>query len=185
MRPRQHAHERRLAGAIAANQPHHLTCAEIDAHVVDGAHAAEGDVDPAHLYERGISRGHVDRRRKKVYRPTAATSTVPTTMSWVGESTRSMTMPERSDCITTAPSTAPGIVPMPPDSELPPMTAAAITSSSFWTPRFVTAALRRAVCTAALIAHSRPIRTYARTIVRRTFMPASYAAAGLPPMANT
>ena len=62
-----------------------------------------------------------------------------------GESTRSRTMPDRSDCMTTAPRMAPGIVPMPPENEVPPMTAAAITSSSFWTPRLVTAALRRAV----------------------------------------
>ena len=39
-------------------------------------------------------------------------------------------MPERSDCMTTAPRTAPGIVPMPPANEVPPMTAAAMTSSS-------------------------------------------------------
>ena len=62
-------------------------------------------------------------------------------------------MPERSDCMTTAPRTAPGIVPMPPANEVPPMTAAAMTSSSFWTPRLVTAALSRAVWIAALTAH--------------------------------
>ena len=83
-------------------------------------------------------------------------------MSWIGESTLSRTMPDRSDCITTAPRIAPGIVPMPPENEVPPMTAAAITSSSFWTPRLVTAALRRAVEIAALIAHRMPIRTYVR-----------------------
>ena len=104
-------------------------------------------------------------------------------MSWVGESTFSRTIPERSDCITTAPSTAPAIVPMPPVNEVPPMTAAAITSSSFWTPRLVTAPFSRAVWTAALIATRMPIKMYVRTIVSRTLMPPSSAASGLPPMA--
>ncbi len=65
------------------------------------------------------------------------------------------------------------------------MTAAEITSSSFCTPRLVTAALRRAVCTAALTAHSTPISTNVSMIVRRTLMPPSSAASGLPPMAKT
>ena len=42
-------------------------------------------------------------------------------------------MPERSDCMTTAPRIAPGIVPMPPANDVPPMTAAEMTSSSFVT----------------------------------------------------
>ena len=36
-------------------------------------------------------------------------------------------MPVLSDCMTSAPSTAPGIVPMPPANDVPPMTAAAMT----------------------------------------------------------
>ena len=71
----------------------------------------------------------------------------------------SRSMPERSDCMTTAPSTAPGIVPMPPENEVPPMTAAEMTSSSACVPRFVTAALSRAVWTAALSAVSMPMST--------------------------
>ena len=47
-----------------------------------------------------------------------------------GESTLSRTMPDWSDCMTTAPRTAPGIVPMPPANDVPPMTAAAMTCSS-------------------------------------------------------
>ena len=36
-------------------------------------------------------------------------------------------MPDCSDCMTSAPSIAPKIVPMPPASDVPPITAAAIT----------------------------------------------------------
>ena len=36
-------------------------------------------------------------------------------------------MPDCSDCITSAPSMAPMIVPTPPASDVPPITAAAIT----------------------------------------------------------
>ena len=77
---------------------------------------------------------------------------------------RNSTMPERSDCMITAPSTAPLIVPMPPANEVPPMTAAEMTSSSFWTPRLVTAEFRRAVWIAALTAHSTPIKTNVRIV---------------------
>ena len=104
-------------------------------------------------------------------------------MSWVGESTSSSTMPERSDCMTTAPRMAPGTVPTPPEKDVPPMTAAEITSSSFWTPRLVTAALRRAVWTAALTAARLPMSANVSMIVRRTLMPASAAASGFPPIA--
>ena len=51
-------------------------------------------------------------------------------MSCDGESILSRTIPERSDCMMTAPSTAPGIVPMPPENDVPPITAAEMTSSS-------------------------------------------------------
>ena len=44
-----------------------------------------------------------------------------------GVSTPSSTMPDCSDCITSAPSMAPAIVPTPPASDVPPMTAAAMT----------------------------------------------------------
>ena len=43
-------------------------------------------------------------------------------------------MPDWSDCMRTAPKTAPGIVPMPPANDVPPMTAAAMTASSAPTP---------------------------------------------------
>ena len=43
-------------------------------------------------------------------------------------------MPDWSDCMNTAPRTAPGIVPMPPANDVPPMTAAAMTYSSLWVP---------------------------------------------------
>ena len=56
-------------------------------------------------------------------------------MSWIGESTRSRTMPDWSDCMTTAPRMAPGMVPMPPANDVPPMTAAAMTYSSAWVRR--------------------------------------------------
>ncbi len=94
-------------------------------------------------------------------------------------------MPERNDCMMIAPSTAPGTVPMPPENDVPPMTAAAMTSSSFWTPRLVTAELSLAVWMAALTATRTPIRTNVSITVRRVLMPLSSAASGLPPYAYT
>ena len=69
--------------------------------------------------------------------PTAATSTIPTTMFCIGVSKPRRCMPDWSDCITSAPRTAPGMVPMPPANEVPPMTAAAMTYSSSQRPAAV------------------------------------------------
>ena len=176
--PDSDAHQRRLAGAVAADQPDDLAREEVDGDAVDGVDAAERDADVAHLDERGGSAASARRpgpaRRRlgcagrlighlmpplispagggSVSKPTAATRTRPTTMSWTGESTPSRTMPDCSDCMTTAPRTAPGIVPMPPANDVPPMTAAAMTYSSSACPRPTVAAFRRAVRTAALTA---------------------------------
>ena len=93
------------------------------------------------------------------------------------------TMPDTSDCMTSAPSIAPEIVPMPPANDVPPITAAAITLSSIPVPRLLTAALSRAIWTAAARPTSRPISVNVLTIVRLVLMPASSAASGLPPIA--
>ena len=49
------------------------------------------------------------------------------TTSCSGAPTPMRTMPDWSDCMTRAPRIAPGMVPIPPESDVPPMTAAAIT----------------------------------------------------------
>jgi hypothetical protein len=106
-------------------------------------------------------------------------------MSWIGESTRSRTMPDCSDCMTTAPRTAPGIVPMPPANEVPPMTAAAMTYSSLCVPRLTVAAFRRADSTTPPTAARMPMITNVIMIVRLVLIPARFAASGLPPIENT
>ena len=71
-------------------------------------------------------------------------------------------MPETSDWMMSAPSTAPGMVPMPPANDVPPMTAAAMTDSSAPVPQPLVADCRRAVEMTALTAaqdahdHERP-----------------------------
>ena len=82
------------------------------------------------------------RRRRTVSTPTAPTSTRPTTMSWSAVSTPIRTMPDESDCMMTAPSTPPAIVPMPPANDVPPMTAAAMTCSSTPVPNPFVAAFK-------------------------------------------
>src|SRR4029077_14101685 len=96
--------------AVAADQTDDLTRVDVDRHAVDRADATERDLDIPKLGERDALRhrrrrglgqhrsgAHVDRRRTTVSSPTAATRTIPTTMSWVGESTSNSTIPERSD----------------------------------------------------------------------------------------
>ena len=49
---RQRVHQRRLAGAVAADETDDLARVEVDADAVDGVQAAEGDADVAQLHER-------------------------------------------------------------------------------------------------------------------------------------
>ena len=65
------------------------------------------------------------------------------------------------------------------------MTAAAITYSSEVVPSELTAALSRAIDTAAATPTRRPMTAKVLTTVAPDFTPARLAASGLPPMANT
>ena len=56
MGAREDAHERRLAGAVAADEADDLAGVEVDGHVAHGVDAAEGDVDVLHLDERECAR---------------------------------------------------------------------------------------------------------------------------------
>ena len=94
-------------------------------------------------------------------------------------------MPLSMDCMINAPSTEPKMEPLPPDSAVPPITAAAITYSSMLVPREFVPALSRAIDTMAAIVIKMPISPNSISVTRRTGMPTSAAASGLPPMANT
>ena len=56
MGAREHAHQRRLAGAVAADEADDLARPEVDRDLVHGVDAAERDADVAHLDERGRRR---------------------------------------------------------------------------------------------------------------------------------
>src|SRR4249920_471332 len=181
---RQRSDQRGLAGAVAAHQPHDLARIQVYGDAVDGMHAAERDPDIAHLDERrSAAIDHLAALlRTIVSRATAKTRTMPTTMSCSGASIPIRTMPDTSDCITSAPSSAPTIVPTPPVNDVPPITVAAITLSSIPVPRLLTAAFSRAIWTAAASPTNRPMSVNVFTIVRLVLMPASSAASGLPPI---
>ena len=177
-----------LAGPVAADEADDLARVEVDGDAVDRVHAAEGDADVAHLDERaGLLRRRSfrpppdDRVEGDGQRPGRCRRRCP------GSAPRrpSSTMPDCSDCITRAPSTAPVIVPTPPAREVPPMTAAAITYSSIPVPRPLTAALRRAICTAAARPDQDAHQGEGLDDRALVLMPPSSAASGLPPMANT
>ncbi len=74
---------------------------------------------------------------------------------------------------------------MPPASDVPPMTAAAMTKSSSSVPSELVAELRRADEIAALIAASTPMIMNIFMVTQRVLMPARLAASGLPPIAKT
>ncbi len=52
MGSRQHAHQRRLAGTVAADEADDLARVQVDGHLAHGVDATECDVDVAHLDER-------------------------------------------------------------------------------------------------------------------------------------
>jgi hypothetical protein len=86
--------------------------------------------------------------------------------------------------MTSAPSSAAFIVPRPPNSEVPPMTAAAIGYSSAWPPPvFVSTERRREASRMPPI--TAIIETIAKHAMRTlsTLMPARRAASALPPTA--
>ena len=74
---------------------------------------------------------------------------------------------------------------MPPASDVPPMTAAAMIKSSSSVPSELVEELRRADEIAALIAARTPMIMNIFMVTQRVLMPARSAASGLPPIAKT
>ena len=80
-------------------------------------------------------------------------------------------MPDCSDCMISAPRMAPWIVPIPPESAVPPITAAAITRSSSSVPMSLEWKVSRAEATTAEIAQSAPMMAKTFTVSQRMLMP--------------
>ena len=87
------------------------------------------------------------------------------------DSVFSRLMPLSSDAITSAPSSAPHTVPCPPSSDVPPMTAAAMASSSIMRPASDVAEPTRAVSTIPATADSSPITVKTPTMCRSMEIP--------------
>ena len=116
LRAREHLHEGRLPGAVATDEADDLAGVQIDAHVrrpharrrttrgstrmsTSGTPVGGGRRSGRGCRSGGRRRGHrfaghrALLRRTQESKPTAPTSTMPTTMSWIGESTLSRSMP--------------------------------------------------------------------------------------------
>ena len=88
------------------------------------------------------------------------------------------------ESITSAPSSAAFIVPRPPNSDVPPMTAAAIGYSSAWPPPvFVSTERRREASTMPPITAITETMAKHAIFTRSTLMPARRAPSWLPPTA--
>ena len=75
------------------------------------------------------------------------------------------------------------MVPSPPISDVPPITAEAIASSSAFWPAEVVAAFSREVEKMPAIAVMSPMIMKSAKVCLGTLMPESFAASGLPPIA--
>ena len=93
-------------------------------------------------------------------------------------------MPLSMHCMINAPKTEPMMVPLPPANAVPPMTVAAMTSNSRLLPSELVPALRREMATIAAMVISTANRMKSSMVTRRTGIPTSAAASGLPPMAK-
>ena len=93
-------------------------------------------------------------------------------------------MPLSMHCMMSAPSTEPMMVPLPPARAVPPITVAAITSSSRLLPRELVPAFKREMATMAAIVINTAKSRNKSIVTRRTGIPTSAAASGLPPMAK-
>ena len=88
------------------------------------------------------------------------------------------------ESITSAPRIAAFIVPRPPNSDVPPMTAAAIGYSSAWPPPvFVSTDRRREASTMPPSTAMNEQNAKQAIFTRSTLMPARRAASALPPTA--
>ena len=81
------------------------------------------------------------------------------------------------------PSTVPRIELRPPESDVPPITTAAIESSSYPMPAFGSVASSRPVTISPATADSSPHSVYAASLILSTRNPVSNAARSLPPTA--
>ena len=102
---------------------------------------------------------------------------------WIKLDTPFMLSPLRNTPITNAPMAVPETVPTPPISDVPPMTALAIASSSYITPSFGCAVTRRDISTHPAIPASKPDSTYVNSFTPCTFTPDKRAASAFEPTA--
>ena len=115
---------------------------------------------------------------------TASSSTPPVSTNFVPDDRPSRPSPLSIESITSAPRIAAFIVPRPPNSDVPPMTAAAIGYSSAWPPPvFVSTDRRREASTMPPTTAMNEQSAKQAIFTRSTSMPARRAASALPPTA--
>ena len=107
----------------------------------------------------------------------------PLTMYCQKVATSIMLMPLSSADMIKAPMTAPATLPMPPARLVPPITQAAMASSSAMLPAEGEPAPRRELRINPAIATIRPLMANTASLVRSTLIPDKRAASRLPPMA--
>src|SRR5690606_30064325 len=129
---------------------------------------------------RAVHGGEPLRAATRCCSSTATTMIAPFATAWVDVSRLLSVKTLVSVVKISTPKTVPTIVPRPPESSVPPMTTAAMASSSMSVPCVDVPAVVRASSITAASPHATPTRTYSSVVCRLTLMPASLAASGLP-----
>ena len=147
--------QRRLARAVVAEQRQHLAAVQLEVDAVEREDRAEALGGAAHGERRRASeaRSRAGRLaapgtgsracRGTTSSSTASTMTTPMTIGCRNASTFSRFMPLRITPIISAPTSALATLPRPPRKLAPPITTAAIASSSARSPKFGEPALSR------------------------------------------
>src|SRR5471032_535870 len=213
MHARKNLDERRLARAVVAEQAHDFAAFELQAHAFEGMHAGVPLVQVAYGHQRGRcaqrvgggivvsvgTQGSIVRcrgqcvhsctfrcravRRIHALATTAKMVRLPTANLNQLASTCVSTRPLSITRISRAPTTAPSTLPIPPDSAVPPITAAATACSSRPSPIEGSAAPSRSTWIKPAKPASTEHSTKENSFTRRAGTPLDMDASRNPPVA--
>src|SRR5690606_37766757 len=181
--PGQNLDQRRLAGAVVAQQTVDLARVHRHGNVSERDDRAEKLVHAARFDERG-HRLSIAFLRKKLLKMTAVRSIAPRNTMNQSVWTPVKKNPWRAMPKISAPKLAPSIEPYPPVSKLPPMTAVMMASNSFCSPRSTSAEPAPSTVSAATNVAADAVPMKSSVFTRATGTPALRAACTSPPTAK-
>src|SRR6202021_1616677 len=173
--------QRRLAGAVVSDDRQDFARIKVEVGVVERGDAAV-TLDEGASHE-GRFDAHFDTLRIHWSSATATMIRTPIANSCQSTSSPARDTAERKTPTISAPTSVPMIDPLPPNSDVPPITTAVMLSRLAFSPAVGLMAPTRPISAQPAIAAMRPANTYTLSRMRSVLMPASRAASGSSPVA--